>query len=167
MENVWFEKLRELSDVYMPPEGPAETEAGELVRAVSRIIYRYLNDGDMIGTGYGNETCNAAARYVKERFPGSEMAAAVEAIWGMRHEPLYETGLGMLAEQTVKYIEDHPEMKTAEAEYDCLDFDEPEDREWAEEEDDENDEEDDWWGYHRPTQRELDLAEYPPLDWRR
>ena len=28
MENVWFEKLRELSDVYMPPEGPPGSFTG-------------------------------------------------------------------------------------------------------------------------------------------
>ena len=31
---------------------------------MSRIIYRFYNDGDMVGVGYGNETCNSSDRYL-------------------------------------------------------------------------------------------------------
>ena len=169
MVNVWFDKVNELFAKYVPSEGPAETEAGELLRAVGRIVYRFFNDGDQIGLWNGNETCNAPARYIKEQYPDSEMAAAVSAIWGLENKRLYEAGLGMLAEQTVRYIEAHPDLMEKEAEYDCFDFTEPEDTEWDEEDEDEDDEDDYYWGCgRRPlTQRELDLAQYPPLDWRR
>ena len=54
---TWFEQ-------YCNDSGKSNTVGGEIVRAASQIIYRYNNDGDMIGRGYGNETVNAAARYL-------------------------------------------------------------------------------------------------------
>ena len=44
---------------------------------------------------------------------------------------------------------------------DCLEFTGPEDKPV----DDEEEEDEDEWG--GKSQREIDLAEYPPLDWRR
>ena len=55
-ENLW--------DKYVPALGTAETVGGEILRAMSRIIYRFYNDGDMVGVGYGNETCNSSDRYL-------------------------------------------------------------------------------------------------------
>ncbi|MBQ5474718.1 MAG: hypothetical protein IIT65_08430, partial [Lachnospiraceae bacterium] len=47
--------------------GAAETEGGELTRAMNRVIYRWYNDGDQIMEGYGRETCNAAARAILKK----------------------------------------------------------------------------------------------------
>jgi ATP-dependent protease HslVU (ClpYQ) peptidase subunit len=47
--------------------GPAETEGGELCRAMMRVMYRWENDGDQIMEGYGKETCNAAARSILDK----------------------------------------------------------------------------------------------------
>lgn len=60
-ENLWNE--------YVPMSGTSETVGGEILRAMSRIIYRFYNDGDMVGIGYGNETCNSSDRYLDEVVP--------------------------------------------------------------------------------------------------
>lgn len=60
-ENLW--------DKYVPTSGTAETIGGEILRAMSRIIYRFYNDGDMVGVGYGNETCNSSDRYLETVVP--------------------------------------------------------------------------------------------------
>ena len=54
---------------YVPQSGGANTIGGEIVRAAMRILYRWYNDGDMIGKGYGNQTCNPAARYLLKYLP--------------------------------------------------------------------------------------------------
>lgn len=59
--------LESWAEQYTNPEGKSNTVGGEIVRAAMQIIYRYNNDGDMIGRGYGNETVNAAARYLIEK----------------------------------------------------------------------------------------------------
>lgn len=60
------EKFNRYSNKLMKPSGKSDTVAGEIVRAVNRICYRFYNDGDIMGCGYGNETCNAAGRYLFE-----------------------------------------------------------------------------------------------------
>ena len=55
---------------YVPSMGMANTVGGEILRAMSRIIYRYYNDGDMVGIGYGNQTVNSSDRYLYEEVPG-------------------------------------------------------------------------------------------------
>ena len=65
-----------MEDRLMPTSGKAETVAGEIIRAVDRIWYRWYNDGDKINVGYGKETCNGTARFL-EKIRGSEFPAEV------------------------------------------------------------------------------------------
>ena len=127
-------KNEALFDELVPDSGFAETKAGELVRAVNRIGYRFWNDGDIIGVGYGNETCNAAARFIMENYPGTEMDDLVTAMWGLQNEKVYEYSLELLVDAMVRYVDGHPELKTEQNEYDMFDFGEAEDREWEDEE---------------------------------
>ena len=57
MNEVLFEEL-------VPSMGKADTEGGEIMRAVNRIQYRYWNDGDIAGQGYGKRTVNPAVRFL-------------------------------------------------------------------------------------------------------
>lgn len=59
--------LTQYFESYVPAMGGAETEGGELCRAMNRIIYRWYNDGDQIMEGYGKETCNAPARSILDK----------------------------------------------------------------------------------------------------
>lgn len=58
-----------LFDEYVPDSGQASTIGGEILRAMSRIIYRFYNDGGMVGVGYGNETVNSSDRYLSNMVP--------------------------------------------------------------------------------------------------
>lgn len=53
-------KIDALFEELVPASGKADTVAGEIIRAVCRIGYRWFNDGDMVGVGYWKETCNPA-----------------------------------------------------------------------------------------------------------
>ena len=135
MENIWIEKLNELFEELVPSAGPAETKAGELVRAVSRIGYRFYNDGDKIGVGYGNETCNSAARFITTVYDGEDFAATVAGMWGLTSDRFYEAGLYLLVEQVVKFLEAHPELKEQENEDDFpFDYSNSLDANWDQEE---------------------------------
>ena len=50
------ERINKLFEELVPVSGKAESLAGELIRAMSRIAYRFYNDGDQVGMGYGKET---------------------------------------------------------------------------------------------------------------
>ena len=138
MENA-LEKLNALFEELVPDMGSAETKAGELVRAVSRIGYRFYNDGDKIGVDYGNETCNAAARYIMSEFKDQEFSWTVNGMWGLVSDKFYEKGLGLLIEQVVSYIESNPELKEEKNEGDYEDDHHfKEDSEWEDKEEDEH-----------------------------
>ena len=59
-------RIDKLFDKLVPRQGAAETVEGEMVRAISRILYRYYNDGDFFFRGYGKETAGSSASYLRK-----------------------------------------------------------------------------------------------------
>lgn len=57
-------QLEVLFEELVPSKGKADTVAGELVRAMMRILYRDYNDGDLFYEGYGIETCGGSVAYL-------------------------------------------------------------------------------------------------------
>lgn len=134
-----YEKLNELFDQMVPPEGKALTVAGEMVRAAEKLIYRYYNDGDLVGRGYGNHTCNAPARYLEDQFQDNqEMTYILEHRW-FTDEPEYEEWLEALANHLVAHIRTHTSLMVLRNDTDMLSYYKESDRE-----DSENDEEGAW-----------------------
>ena len=98
-----FDRLNDLFDELVPCTGKADSLAGEMVRATARIGYRFYNDGDRIGIGYGKETCNPAARFLIQKAP-KEIADLTAALYGMASEDGYEAVLEILAAKLADYI---------------------------------------------------------------
>lgn len=94
--------LCELFDKYVPFSGKADTIGGEVVRAISRIVYRNFNDGDCIGVGYGNETCNAPARYLKYVTKEADIRALIDDMWGNEFD--YDDKLERLERLVYQYV---------------------------------------------------------------
>ena len=139
--------FNELFEELVPMSGKADSLAGEIARATGRIGYRWLNDGDQIGIGYGKETCNPAARFLIQKLP-REIGDLVAALWGMVSEEGYEAVLDILVGRVADYIEGHPELRSQPTEdmFSCRDpyedvDDEEEEEEyyWEEEEYEEED----------------------------
>ena len=133
------EKFNALFEELVPASGPAPTVAGEIIRAFSRIGYRWYNDGDMLGQGYGRETCNPAARYL-----GAKCDARVaRMLWLLMYETwcltddLYEKRLDEISDSVLAFLEAHPELKETENHEDMFDYADPE-------EDRDDEEEDEW-----------------------
>lgn len=130
-------KLSALFDELVPMSGKADTVAGEIVRAISRIGYRNYNDGDHIGVGYGRETCSPAARYLAKN-AGEAVAVDISNIWGIYDDERYDTILAVLEADVLAYLEARPELKSTPNHEDMFDYrDEYEDV-------DNEDEEADW-----------------------
>lgn len=134
----------------VPPYGAAETRAGEIIRAFNKLGYRFLNDGDHVGIHYGNETCNAAARFLFERVPAAR--DVIREMWGENSDEAYSDCLQELQDIVVQYVTEDPEEIMSEPnDEDFLDFrtdaDEHDfvyfDGSWEDEED-EWDEGEDW-----------------------
>ena len=134
------QRINALIDELVPAKGKADTVAGEIIRAVSRIAYRNWNDGDHVGVGYGNETCNPAARYLD--------------MWGIRDDDRYNKAVETLAEKVLAYLDEHPELKTTANTEDMWDYiDRLEDRDDSEDGEDEEDE------YYRQMDEEAENDE--------
>lgn len=133
-------EMERLYNELVPSMGKADTEAGEILRAFGRINYRFLNDGDMIGVDYGNETCNAAARYLIKHV-GGNVAKEINLIWGYDYSEAYKRFLNATEKGIYYYLLDNPDAFTNGTE-DLWDHARQEDRDWYDE-----DEDDDGWDW--------------------
>ena len=114
-EKPYENRLGDLFDELVPSSDKADSVAGELVRAASRIAYRYYNDGDMLDVGYGRETCNPAGRFLSMH--GDEnIRRTIDRLGKHVSEERYEVLLQDLIRAAVDYIEAHPELKNEETE---------------------------------------------------
>lgn len=57
-----------LFDALVPTEGKCDTVAGEIVRALMRVVARYYNDGDYFFMGYGLETAAPGIAHLQNRY---------------------------------------------------------------------------------------------------
>ncbi len=134
------ERINKLFEELVPVSGKAESLAGELIRAMSRIAYRFYNDGDQVGIGYGKETCNPAARFLMAK-GNKRVSSLATAIWGIYDESAYEDLLDVLAGAVADYVEQTPDLRTTPTE-DMWSYrtDEDEDDDYEEEDYDEDEE---------------------------
>lgn len=115
------ERINKLFGELVPCSGKADTVAGEIIRAISRIGYRNYNDGDHVGVGYGKETCNPAARYLMS-FEDEAIDDAVCELWGICNDEIYDAKLAVLEMKVLEYLEKHPELKVKENTVDMWDY---------------------------------------------
>ena len=131
------ERVNKLFDRYVPMSGAAPTKGGEVIRALCRIAYRYWNDGDRIGIDYGNETTNAAARYLQANTDDT-IKGLIFDMWGTGTDNKYVKNLERLEERVLIFLDARSfwifEEKNTE---NMHDYSEPEDYDYLEDEEDE------------------------------
>lgn len=116
------EKIDELFERLVPDTGKADTVAGEIVRAVSRIGFRWNNDGDQIGTGYGRETCNPAARYLIAK-ADDKVIDIIYDMWGPNMtDSEYDDCLQELCAAVLNYLDNSPELEATPNTEDMFDY---------------------------------------------
>ena len=148
------ERINKLFEEPVPMSGKADSLAGELVRAISRIGYRFSNDGDLVNIGYGKETCNPAARFLIAK-GNHEISDLTVALWEIFSEDAYEKVLDTLEGAVADYIEQNPDLRNQPAKdmWDFKDEEEDQDDSWMDEE------EDDW------EEEEYDEEDYEEEDY--
>lgn len=149
----------ELCDKYVPACGKAKTVGGEIVRAVTRIHYRFYNDGDFAGYGYGVETAGSPCSYLAD-----VLGVVVDDIDKLlrnltditpeeHHEKEYTNALYALEKEIASYLKEHPEVFEEENEddmwsyypYNKDDYDYEERLHWGDNSwNDDDDDDDDW-----------------------
>lgn len=122
------EEFENLYDKLVSPASPAESVAGELLRAAGRIVYRYYNDGDRVGVGYGKNTCNAAARYLLAL--GNKGIKQAVRIIKKTPEVGYEDALLSLQDAVVAYLKEKPQLFEEKNEKDMWEYRKDSDCRW-------------------------------------
>ena len=110
--------IQALFDLLVPVSGPSKYYGGELIRAMMRLLYRDMNDGDVFYTGYGIETCADAVAflcgelpYLKDEFEDIAMRKLEDS--------QYTRELNAIADSVVNEVVSDPE---AAAEPTTLDY---------------------------------------------
>lgn len=134
-------RINKLFKELVPETGKADSLAGELVRAMSRIAYRFYNDGDMVNIAYGKETCNPVARFLIAK-GNAEVSSLTAGLWEIFSEDAYEKVMDILCGAVADYVEQNPDFRTQPTEdmWDFKDEEEDQDDSWDEEEDYEDEE---------------------------
>ena len=131
----------------VPAIGKAKTINGEIIRAVTRIGYRWYNDGDKFFEGYGCETAGPAMAFltscseIDSQISASFVATERETSIGICMDVDYEAFLQKLFELAVKHVETISDKPT---EVDMFDFDSDYQEEWDDEGEWGYDDEDEW-----------------------
>ena len=125
-------KINDLTEQYVCSEGKCETLAGEILRAYNRIIYRYYNDGDVAGEGYGRETVNPALRFLFSQLPSIKQFFEInyydKSLYFIDYD--YETILNKIGFMILDHFEKHPELFTQINFFDMWNFAVDSDRDW-------------------------------------
>ena len=145
------ERINKLFKELVPETGKADSLAGELVRAMSRIGYRFYNDGDQLGIGYGKgekRVIEAVRGAVFSPLLETDIEGAIAKLtadaWAVYSEEAYEKVLDILCGAVADYVEQNPDLRNQPTEdmWDFEDEEEDQDDSWDEEEDDWDEEED-------------------------
>lgn len=135
------DRFNDLSDELVPTKGQSDSVAGELLRAVNHIYYRYYNDGDKINYQYGCETVNPPARYIIQN-GSTHLKQIVSNMWA--DDPYidsvpnnkYESLLNNLIRTVVDYVVSNSELRDKKSN-NMWDYTTPDDKYWYYEDEDE------------------------------
>ena len=105
-----YKKMEILFDALVPASGKADTVAGELVRAMMKIMYRDWNDGDIFYAGYGKETCGDAAEFLYSNAGEKVENDLVAIVEDELLEEDYTTALNNTAEDLIEFLESNPKL---------------------------------------------------------
>lgn len=139
-ENETADRDKVLFDKYVPPSGKASTLGGEILRAWNRVGYRYVNDGDICGVGYGRETVNPSARWLASKVEGLDKLKRMTSNEYEDMEPSitnedYEDILYDVQEKVIGFLDRNPSLFNEHSTADSLeDMHEDWDKELPEEE---------------------------------
>jgi len=123
MENSYWNNNGRLQKEYeelwarlVPAEGPAATKAGEALRAMSRLYYRWYNDGDRIENFMTEwdtrETAARAFNYLyqfRDAASGFSAKPLMEKVVDATTEEQYEAALEEMADAVIGWAAETPD----------------------------------------------------------
>ena len=102
------DKLQVYFNYLVPDMGNADTVAGEIVRAMMKLLYRDYNDGDVFYEGYGYETCGPAASFIADKI---DMYSDFKSVADARlSDDKYTNALEKITSKVISYLQKNPEL---------------------------------------------------------
>lgn len=114
--------IEALFDLLVPTSGPSKYYGGELVRAMMRLLYRDMNDGDVFYEGYGIETCADAVAFLCGELPYLKDEFENIALRNLK-DKYYTQELEDIADSVVNEVVSDPEAAVASNTADYLQSD--------------------------------------------
>ena len=107
--NAWYDK-------YVPACGKCDTLAGEISRAINRLVYRWYNDGDTVDWYYGSEYNynRACDTFLENHVYGYRSLGGIEE-WD------FEDAVCDRLKFVYDYLKNHEELFITPNDVDCLD----------------------------------------------
>lgn len=123
MRHSTLDILEVLFDQLVPAQGPADTVAGEHVRAIMRLLYRDYNDGDKFFEGYGLETCASSAEYLFDNSFAEQITNILERAYQLSSDDAaYTSALVNLASAVIEKIQNNIDLMYAPNDVDSRDY---------------------------------------------
>lgn len=133
-----FDKFEEIDEKYLPSMGEGENMATQIVTAVTKLVYKWFNDGDVYDNTYHlSGWCNDLSSYANWLYKYADGAKDIlERIKTISSEDEYEKLLYDLCERTqnFEYLKKYEKHDKVDSIYDCdgpfqfvEDYDEDED----------------------------------------
>lgn len=87
----------------------AGTMAGEIIRAVNLIEYRYSSAGERIGMNTSRSDCNLAAQFL-ERWAGDAVKRVIDDMVNANDDDSYTWNINELKTAVAEFVDEHPEL---------------------------------------------------------
>lgn len=139
----YYDKFDELSDKYLPVSGEGETMATQIVTAVSKLVYKWYNDGDVFDNTHGmTGWANDLSSYANWLYEHTAASTILDKIATCYTDDDYEELLKELADMLLNasFLAKMDKMEKVGTIYSC-------DGKFRFVENDESDEDDDGYWY--------------------
>ena len=117
----YYDKFK--ADKYLPFSGEGQTKATQIVTAVSKLIYKYYNDGDVFdNTHYLSGWANDLSSYANWLYYHTDARAILDKIVHCFNDEDYEDLLKELADKLFDedYLEEQDKIEKVETIYNCI-----------------------------------------------
>jgi hypothetical protein len=118
----YYDKFEELMDKYLPMRGEGETKATQIVTAVSKLVYKWYNDGDVFDNTYNlTGWANDLSDYANWLYEYTDTDSILASIIACYNESDYEDLLKKLADKLLDedFLAEQNKMEKMESIYKC------------------------------------------------
>lgn len=98
----YYNKFDDILNQYLPDRGQGDSFASQVVTAVTKLVYKWYNDGDVYDNtkwleGWANDL-SSYANWLR-KYCGQEVESYLDSIWDCQSDEMYEDLLKNVADE--------------------------------------------------------------------